>query len=87
MDEDVGVNADFVQTKRIAVASMEPVQKDVFQVIEEKCAKKVRLWLSYYIFFMSLLFRLLYSCIYLTIDLTFKLILSIKVQNFVVVFV
>lgn len=51
MDEDVGVNADFVQTKRIAVASMEPVQKDVFQVIEEKCAKKVRLWLSYYIFF------------------------------------
>lgn len=47
MDEDVGVN---VQTKRIAVASMEPVQKDVFQVIEEKCAKKVRLWLSYYIF-------------------------------------
>lgn len=57
MDEDVGVNADFVQTKRIAVASMEPVQKDVFQVIEEKCATKVRLWLSYYIFFMSLLFR------------------------------
>lgn len=50
MDEDVGVNADFVQTKRIAVASMEPVQKDVFQVIEEKCAKKVRLWLSYYMF-------------------------------------
>lgn len=50
MEEDVGVNADFVQTKRIAVASMEPVQKDVFQVIEEKCAKKVRLWLSYYIF-------------------------------------
>lgn len=27
MEEDVGVNADFVQTKRIAVASMEPVQK------------------------------------------------------------
>lgn len=39
MDEDVRVNVETVPTKRIAVASMELVQKAVFQDIAETRAK------------------------------------------------
>lgn len=45
MDEDVRVNVETVPTKRIAVASMELVQRDVFQDIVETRAKIVRLLL------------------------------------------
>lgn len=45
MDEDVRVNVETVLTKRIAVASMELVQRDVFEDIVETRAKIVRLLL------------------------------------------
>lgn len=50
MDEDVRVNVETVPPKRIAVASMELVQRAVFQDIAETRAKNVRLWISYCIY-------------------------------------
>lgn len=50
MDEDVRVNVETVPTKRIAVASMELVQKAVFQDIAETRAKNVRLLFSYFFY-------------------------------------
>lgn len=61
MDEDVRVNVETVPTKRIAVASMELVQRAVFQDIAETRAKNVRLLFSYYIFIITLLLQLQYS--------------------------
>lgn len=55
MDEDVRVNVETVPPKRIAVASMELVQRAVFQDIAETRAKNVRLLFSYYIFIITLL--------------------------------
>lgn len=50
MAEDARVNAETVETKQIAVASMEFVQRAVFQDIAETRAKNVRLWFSYCIY-------------------------------------
>lgn len=50
MAEDARVNAETVKTKQIAVASMEFVQRAVFQDIAETRAKNVRLWFSYCIY-------------------------------------
>lgn len=61
MDEDVRVNVETVPPKRIAVASMELVQRAVFQDIAETRAKNVRLLFSYYIFIITLLLQLQYS--------------------------
>lgn len=43
MDKDVRLNAENVLTKRIAVASMELVYRDVFQATKEIRANNVRL--------------------------------------------
>lgn len=69
MDEDVRGNVETVMTKRIAVASMELVQRAVFLDIAETRAKNVRLWFSYCIYcFYDCFFQLQCSCNYKTID-------------------